>query len=60
MGTPRERVMSQVIGDGTYTHYRVGRALGRYSKVVLRSIDEVVLDVGIDGFQLAKSSKRFG
>lgn len=45
MGTPREKVMSQVTVDGTYTLYRVERALGRYSKFVLRSIDEVVLDV---------------
>lgn len=62
MGTPKEKVPLIDLQNGKYYYYGLESALGRYSNEVLASFrnKDLQLDVGIDGFQFSKSSKRSG
>lgn len=57
MGTPRKKIATQTMGDGQYAHYGIAQGLARYNRnVVIEKMGELELDIGIDGFQLSKSS----
>lgn len=63
MGTPRKKIATQTMGDGQYAHYGIAQGLARYNRNVVDIIEKMgslEIDIGIDGFQLSKSSKKSG
>lgn len=57
LNTPTFKIIPRVVEQGEYFHYGIQTALLHYNDEFLQDLEEVVLDIGIDGIPLYKSSR---
>lgn len=58
--TPRQSIVPVVMGEGLFHYFGIANGIRNYHSSVYADLTKVCLDVGIDGFSIAKSSSYCG